>query len=90
MDIPWTLVGDIGPTALLSAAVLMILTGHLVPKSTFTAEQKRGDAWRETAMKKQEIIQTQAETIRDQSVVSETVVKVMTSVQEAAKAGESR
>lgn len=69
-------------------AVWLILSGKLVPKSTLDRETSRGDQWRDTAAKKQEIIQVQAETIRDQAVVSETVAKVMSAVQEANRAGE--
>ena len=70
-------------------AVWLILSGKLVPKATLDRETTRGDQWRDTAAKKQEIIQVQAETIRDQAVISETVAKVMAAVQDANRAGES-
>ncbi|KUM31565.1 hypothetical protein AQ436_00035 [Arthrobacter sp. EpRS66] len=87
-QIPWAAAGALTPSGLVILTVLLILTGKLVPKATLDRETKRGDQWRETAAKKQEIIQVQAETIRDQAVISETVAKVMSAVQEANKAGD--
>lgn len=87
-QIPWATIGALTPNGLLMVTILLILTGKLVPKQTLDRETTRGDQWRDTAAKKQEIIQVQAETIRDQAVISETVAKVMSAVQEANKAGE--
>lgn len=88
-QIPWAAIGALTPSGMLMLAVWLILSGKLVPKATLEREATRGDQWRDTAAKKQEIIQAQAETIRDQAVVSETVVKVMSALQEANKAGDS-
>ncbi|MCZ4142286.1 hypothetical protein BZG17_31325, partial [Escherichia coli] len=86
---PWAAIGALTPSGMLMLAVWLILSGKLVPKATLDRETTRGDQWRDTAAKKQEIIQVQAETIRDQAVISETVAKVMAAVQDANRAGES-
>ncbi|QEP06197.1 hypothetical protein [Glutamicibacter sp. ZJUTW] len=88
-QIPWAAIGALTPSGMLMLAVWLILSGKLVPKATLDRETTRGDQWRDTAAKKQEIIQVQAETIRDQAVISETVAKVMAAVQDANRAGES-
>ena len=88
-QIPWAAIGALTPSGMLMLAVWLILSGKLVPKATLDRETTRGDQWRDTAAKKQEIIQVQAETIRDQAVISETVAKVMAAVQDASRAGES-
>lgn len=88
-SIPWAAIGALTPSGMLMLAVWLILSGKLVPKATLDRETTRGDQWRDTAAKKQEIIQVQAETIRDQAVISETVAKVMAAVQDANRAGES-
>ncbi|MBF6672454.1 hypothetical protein [Glutamicibacter sp. FBE19] len=87
-QIPWAAIGALTPNGLLMVTIWLILSGKLVPKATLDRETTRGDQWRDTAAKKQEIIQVQAETIRDQAVISETVAKVMSAVQEANKAGD--
>lgn len=86
--IPWAAIGALTPSGMLMLAVWLILTGRIVPKSTYEVMVKARDDWQATAEKKQEIIHTQAETIRDQAVVSETVAKVMSAVQEANRAGD--
>ena len=88
--IPWTALGNLSPAAMLMLTVWLILTGRIVPKSTYEVMVKRGDSWQDTAQKKQEIIRTQSETIREQMVVNETVTKIMTSIQDANKPGDDR
>lgn len=88
-QIPLEFIGAISSPGLLGLAVWLVLTGRIVPKATYDVMVKRGDDWQATAMKKQEIIATLAETVREQSVVSQTAAKVMSAVQEANKAGES-
>lgn len=87
-SIPWAAIGGLTPSGLLILAVWLVLTGRIVPKSTYDVMVSAKESWRDAATKKDAIIHTQAETIRDQSAVSETVVKVMTAVQDANKAGD--
>ena len=86
--IPWEIIGTLTPPGLLGIAVWLILTGRIVPRSTYETMVQMKETWRDAATKKDEIIHTQAETIRDYSVVGETVAKVMSAVQEANKAGD--
>lgn len=88
-QIPWAAIGALTPSGMLMLAVWLILTGRIVPKSTYEVMVKARDDWQATAQKKQEIIHTLAETVREQSVVSETAAKVMTAVQEANRAGDT-
>ena len=88
--IPWTAIGGLSPAAMLMLAVWLILTGRIVPKSTYDVMVKGRDSWQETAQKKQEIIHTLSETVREQQVVNETVTKIMTAVQDADKPGDGR
>ena len=88
--IPWTALGSLSPAAMLMLAVWLILTGRIIPKSTYDVMVKARDSWQETAQKKQEIIHTQSETIREQMVVNETVTKIMTSIQDANKPGDGQ
>ena len=88
--IPWTALGNLSPAAMLMLAVWLILTGRIIPKSTYDVMVKGRDSWQETAQKKQEIIRTQSETIREQMVVNETVTKIMTSIQDANKPGDGQ
>lgn len=86
-SIPWAAIGGLTPSGMLILAVWLILTGKIVPKSTYDVMVKARDDWQATAQKKQEIIHTLTETVREQSVVSDTVVKVMSAVQEANRGG---
>ncbi|QRQ79185.1 hypothetical protein [Glutamicibacter protophormiae] len=88
-QIPWAAIGALTPSGMLMLAVWLILTGRIVPKSTYEVMVKARDDWQSTAQKKQEIIHTLAETVREQSVVSQTAAKVMTAVQEANQAGDT-
>lgn len=88
-SIPWAAIGALTPNGLLMVTIWLILSGKLVPRATLDRETTRGDQWRDTAAKKQEIIQVQAETIRDQAVISETVAKVMSAVQESNRDGDN-
>lgn len=88
-QIPWAAIGALTPSGMLMLAVWLILTGRIVPKSTYEVMVKARDDWQSTAQKKQDIIHTLAETVREQSVVSQTAAKVMTAVQEANRAGDT-
>ena len=81
--IPWAALGGVSPAAMLMLAVWLILTGRIVPKSTYDIMVKARDDWQAAAQKNRDIIATQAETIRDQAVIGQTVEKVMGAVQEA-------
>lgn len=85
--VPWAALGGLSPAAMLMLTVWLILTGRIVPKSTYDVMTKGRDDWQETAMKKQEIIQTLTETVREQAVVNETVTKIMTVLQDNNKPG---
>lgn len=87
-QVPWAAIGGLTPSGLLILAVWLVLTGRIVPKSTYDVMVKARDDWQATAQKKQEIIHTLTETVREQSVVSDTVVKVMSAVQDANRGGE--
>ena len=87
--IPWAAIGGLTPGGIVTLVVWMVLTGRIIPKSTYDVMVKARDDWQATAQKKQEVIQTQAEAIRDQSVVAETVAKVMTAVQDATRVGDA-
>lgn len=89
-SIPWAAIGGLSPAAMLMLTVWLILTGRIVPKSTYDVMVKGRDSWQETAQKKQEIIHTLSETVREQQVVNETVAKIMTAVQDANKPGDGR
>lgn len=88
-QIPWAAIGALTPSGMLMLAVWLILTGRIVPKSTYEVMVKARDDWQATAQKKQEIIYTLAETVREQSVVSQTAAKVMTAVQQANESGDT-
>lgn len=87
-QIPWAAIGGLTPSGLLILAVWLVLTGRIVPKSTYDTMCNAKEAWKDSSIKKDEIIHTQAETIRDYSVVGETITKVMSAVQEANRAGD--
>lgn len=85
---------DMGPWALLILVVALNLTalfrGWIIPKIHYDFIVKRSEAQQGTIEKQSETISVQARTIDKQTAVGETVVRVMSGVQEvAAKAGES-
>lgn len=57
-------VRDIGAVAIVTLVVLMLLTGRLIPRLThereIAAANKRGDEWKETALKGRELIEQQS------------------------------
>lgn len=81
--IPWAAIGGLTPAALLSIAVLLILTGKIVPKATYDSMVEQKNFWRNTCGTQQETIHVQAQTISKQEVASDSIVKIMTAVQEA-------
>ena len=61
-SVPW---GALTPIGLLLFAVLLVLTGRLVPRSSLDDERRRGDQWREQAMKRDEQTESQFEIVRE-------------------------
>jgi len=68
-QIPWAAIGGFTPSGLLTFAVWLVLTGKIVPKSTYDTMCNTKEAWKDSSIKKDEIIHTQVETIRVYSVV---------------------
>lgn len=81
--IPWAILGELTPYALLMLAILLILTGKLVPISTYRAMERAKEHWRDTATKNTETIHVQAQTIEKQTMIGDTVEKVMSAIQTA-------
>lgn len=79
---------DMGPWALLTLVIATVLTsllkGWLIPKIHYEYIVKRSEAQQGTIDKLSETNSVQARTIDKQTAVGDTVVRVMTSVQEAA------
>lgn len=63
--------------------VVGIFRGWVVPKPFYDLAVKRGDALQETADTQRETISTQSQTILKQTAVGDTVVRVVSSIQEA-------
>lgn len=74
-------VPTLGPAGLLAVAVMLILTGRLVPVRQLNEARADRDAWRETSEKKDVII-------RDLMDGSRTTLRVIRAVEEAS--GEAR
>jgi len=81
--IPWSVIGGLTPSALLSIVVLLILTGKIVPKSTYDAMVQSKEHWRDTAEKRQETNHTLARAVDKQQIASDTIIKTMHALQEA-------
>ena len=85
MEIPWTIVGDVGAGALLALTIWLILTGRLIPKSlhdTQLAEVSRSrDYWRDASAALSKTNEILSETVRETATVGATVKKVMESLQ---------
>lgn len=81
-------VTEMGPWALLILVVtttfMALLKGWLIPKIHYDFIVKRSEAQQGTIEKQSETISVQARTIDKQTAVGDTVVRVMSSVQEAA------
>ncbi|QWY82777.1 hypothetical protein PP641_gp037 [Arthrobacter phage SilentRX] len=85
---------DMGPWALLILVVALVLTslfrGWIIPKIHYDFIVKRSEAQQGTIEKQSETISVQARTIDKQTAVGDTVVRVMTAVQDsAAKSGDA-
>lgn len=81
--IPWSVLGDIGAQTIVVIVVFMILRGDLVPVRFYRTIVEQKEHWRSTANLLQETNQVQAKTIEKQAAVGDTVVRVMSAVQDA-------
>lgn len=88
-SITWATIGELTPYGLLMLAILLILTGRLVPRNTYQAMERAKEHWRDTATKNAETINVQAQTIEKQTTIGDTVEKVMSAIQTAG-GGENR
>ncbi|ASN38988.1 hypothetical protein CGQ24_08155 [Arthrobacter sp. 7749] len=82
-EIPWSALGVLTPSTLLGLAIWLILTGRLVPKSLYDVMVKAKEHWRSAAETLKETNAVQARTIEKQTMVGESVIKVMGAVQQA-------
>lgn len=85
---------EMGPWALLilvvAAVFMALMRGWIIPKIHYDFVVKKSEAQQGTIEKQADTISVQARTIDKQTAVGDTVVKVMTAVQDsAAKAGET-
>lgn len=81
--IPWTVIGGLTPSALLSIVVVLILTGKLVPRANYNDIMAQKTYWREAAEKLRETNHVLTKAVEKQEVTSDTIIRVMESVQEA-------
>lgn len=80
--IPWAVIGDGGLAALALVAVLMVLTGRLVPKTQYDQVIEAKDHWRTAFEQEQEANRLHARASDVRGAVDETVVKLVTALQE--------
>lgn len=85
-SIPWDAVSTGGATTLLGITVWLILSGRLIPKSTYDVMVKAKEHWRDAATEKDKTIATLVRTVDKQTVIGDSVEKTMTAVQEAREA----
>lgn len=86
-SIPWTALVDVGASGLVVVVVLMIFTGRLVPVVFYRTLAEQKEHWRKAAETLRETNAIQAKTIEKQTVVGDTVVRVMSAVQDASDEG---
>ena len=80
--IPWTVIGDGGLAALALVAVIMVLTGRLIPKTQYDQMVEAKDHWRTAFEQEQEANRLHARASDVRGAVDETVVKLVTALQE--------
>lgn len=85
--IPWSAIGVLTPSGLLMITVWMILTGRLVPRYLYEVMVKAKDQWRTTAETLKDTNAVQASTIDKQTVVGQSVIKVMGAIDDAKVGG---
>lgn len=69
-----------GPWALVSLAVVMVLTGRLVPRWFYDAKAREADTWRETAETNAEALRTAQHHEAELLELSRTGVHVLSSL----------
>lgn len=70
--------GNVSASAVLLFAIVLVLTGRLVPRSYLKDEQKRGDEWREMFMESQANVTELVSQVKDLTVTtksSETILR---------------
>ncbi|NKG22391.1 hypothetical protein [Paeniglutamicibacter terrestris] len=82
-EVPWQALGVLTPSSLLGLAIWLILTGRLVAKCLYDVMVKVKEPWRSAAETQKETNAVQARTIEKQTMVGESVIKVMGAVQQA-------
>lgn len=80
--IPWAAIGDGGLAALALIAVMMVLTGRLIPKTQYDQLVEAKDHWRTAFEQEQEANRLHARASDVRGAVDETVVKLVTALQE--------
>jgi len=90
--IPWGAIGALTPSGIVTAFVLMLMWGKIVPKSQLEREQQLADKWEAAAVKEREANAAKDHIIEKLTAtngllsagVGETVAKVMTELQKKA------
>lgn len=72
-----------GPWALVSLAVIMVLTGRLVPRWFYDAKAREADTWRQTAQTNAEALRTSQQHENELLELSRTGVHVLSSLPQA-------
>lgn len=83
--IPWTVIFDISAQGIVVLVVIMILRGDLVPSRFYKSIEEQKEHWRKAAETLRESNALQAKAIQNQNDIGDTVVKIMTAIQDAAK-----
>lgn len=73
-------VAALGPSALLGIAILLLLTGRLVPKATLDAKNEEVRIWRETAEKEREGRATSDAQTRELLELAKTTNKIVEAI----------
>lgn len=85
--IPWGTLTDIGSNGLLIIMVFMIFKGMLVPEKFYKNVLEERDKWKAVCETLEDTNQVQAKTIEKQIDVGDTVVRVMSAIQDQANKG---
>lgn len=77
LEIPWSLLGDIGLSGMVVAFVVAILTGRLLPVSVVKEVRSDRDLWRETALMREESLKVALESVKETSEAAETILSIV-------------
>ena len=80
--VPWTAIGDGGLAAIALVAVIMVLTGRLVPKAQYDQVVEAKNHWRTAFEQEQEANRLHARSADVRGAVDETVLKLVAALQE--------